>query len=42
MARANELFTPEEMKKISDVPSSDHVHKLVQVTFFVWFFLFCP
>ena len=39
MARANELLTLEEMKEIVDVPSqemvSHHVHKLVQVTFFV-------
>ena len=37
MTRANELLTPEEMKEISLVPShemvSQHVHKLVQVTF---------
>ena len=35
MDRANELFTPGEMKEISSVPShemaSRHVHKLVQV-----------
>ena len=46
MARANELLTLEEMKEISDVPSqeivSHHVHKLVQVTFFVLFFLLRP
>ena len=29
MAWANELFTPEEMKEISNVASSRHVHKLV-------------
>ena len=46
MARANELLTLEEMREISDMPShemvSHHVHKLVQVTFFVLFFLFRP
>ena len=37
MTLANKLLTPEEMKEISQVPShemvSQHVHKLVQVTF---------
>ena len=46
MARANKLLTPEEMKEISNVPSHEmvscHVHKLVQVSFFIFFFLFHP
>ena len=46
MDRANELFTPGEMKEITSVPShemvSRHVHKLVQVIhhIFVFFFVF--
>ena len=38
LARANEVFTPKEMKEILDMPShemvSHHVHKLVQVISF--------
>ena len=39
MAKANELLTPEEMREISLVPSHEmvnqHVHKLIQVIFFL-------
>ena len=45
MDRANELFTPGEMKEISSVPShemvSRHVHEFMQVILHIFiFFLF--
>ena len=40
LARANEVVTTKELKEISGVPSyevvSHHVHKLVQVAFFLF------
>ena len=49
MDRANEIFTPGEMKEISSIPShemvSRHVHKLVQVILLIldhFFFSFRP
>ena len=46
MDRANELFTPGEMREITSVPShemvSHHIHELAQLIhhIFVFFFVF--